>query len=496
MAASSVVDECHDDGIDGFFFDRIEHRAYLVQSKWAKNGSGSIDVGSVLKFIQGVNHFIEGKISVLGPKMKSKTQDIQDVLADSQATFVLVIAYTGKADIASEPRAPIDQLLQELNDDGDFVSLQIMKQKELHDIVEQRALGDSVDLAVLLHEYGIVREPYKSYYGQVDVSDITSWGKFGDRLYHKNIRSFKGSTDVNDSIVATVKDSPDNFLYYNNGITLLCSELVKQPLGGKSRTSGVFECKGASVVNGAQTVGSIISALSVPSVTSTARVMVRLISLEGCPADFGFEVTRATNTQNRIEKRDFAALDQEQSRLRSEMFLSLGKEYVYRTGDRPPSPDQGCTLDDAAVALACANPDITYCMIAKREVSRLYEDIEKPPYTILFNSGLSALKLWRAVDVLRRIDLFLKETQANKDGKERLVAVHGNRLLLYLVFKKLSPDIFDVENADEEIAKVPVLASDRLSRLTAEILQNYSASYPGQLFKNITKCKAIASAIA
>jgi hypothetical protein len=496
LAANSVVDEYQDDGIDGFFFDRIEHRAYLIQSKWAKNGSGSIDLGSVLKFIQGVNHFIEGKVAALGPKMRAKAQDIQDVLADSQATFVLVIAYTGKADIAAEPKAPIDQLLQELNDDGDFVSLQVMKQKELHDVVEQRALGDSVDLTVLLHEYGMVHTPYKAYYGQVDISDITSWGRFGDHLYHKNIRSFKGNTDVNDSIIATAKDSPDNFLYYNNGITLLCSELVKQPLGGKSRASGVFECKGASVVNGAQTVGSIISALSVPPTTSTARVMVRLISLEGCPPDFGFEVTRATNTQNRIDKRDFAALDQEQLRLRSEMLLSLGKEYVYRTGDRAPLPDKGCTLDEAAVALACANSDITYCMIAKREVSRLYEDIEKPPYTILFNSGLSALRMWRAVDVLRGIDVFLKDAQANKEGKERLVAVHGNRLLLFLVFRKLPSSVFDLDNADTEMTKVPDFAADRLSRLTAEILKNYSASYPGQLFKNITKCKAIASAIA
>ena len=495
VASKSVVDEYHDDGIDAFFFDRIEHIAYLVQSKWAKNGTGSTDVGSVLKFIQGVNHFLEGKVQLLGPKMQAKNQDIQDVLADSQATFVLVIAYTGKPALSAEVRRPLDQLLQDLNDDGDLVSLQVLKQKELHDIVEQRALGESVDLTVLLHEYGVVRDPYKAYYGQVDVADVTAWGKFGDHLYHKNIRGFKGSTDVNDSIMTTIKDSPDNFLYFNNGITLLCSELEKQPLGGKSRNSGVFECKGASVVNGAQTVGSIISSLT-PPVTSTARVMVRLISLEGCPPDFGFDVTRATNTQNRIEKRDFAALDEEQSRLRSDLLLSLGKEYVFRTGDRPPTPDKGCTLDDATVALACANPDITYCMIAKREVSRLYEDIEKAPYTVIFNSGLSALKLWRAVEVLRRVDSFLKNAAAAKEGKERLVAIHGNRLLLHLVFRALGENIFGADNADAEMAKIAKIAEESLDTLTAQILLNYSSSYPGQLFKNITKCKLIVTAIA
>jgi hypothetical protein len=497
-AAKSVVDEYHDDGIDAFYFDRIEHVAYLVQSKWQRNGGGSIDLGSVLKFIQGVNHFLEGTVAHLGPRMYAKNQDIQDVLADSQATFVLVICYTGKPAISTEVKNPLDALLHDLNDDGDLVSLQILKQKELHDIVEQRALGESVDLTILLHEYGMVRDPYKSYYGQVDVADITAWGKYGDHLYHKNIRGFKGSTEVNDSIADTLKDHSDNFLYFNNGITLLCSELDKRPLGGKSRTSGVFDCKGASVVNGAQTVGSIISVLSsnlFTPATTTARVMVRLISLEGCPPDFGTQVTRATNTQNRIEKRDFAALDEEQSRIRSEMLLSLGKEYVYRTGDRAPSPDAGCTLDDAAIALACANPDITYSMIAKREVSRLYEDITKAPYKIFFNSGLTALKIWRAVDVLRRVDGFLKEAQANKEGKERLVAIHGNRVLLFLVFRELSPDIFTRETVEEEFSKIPSLAGKCLALLTAEIAKKYSTSYPAQLFKNITKCKAIANAI-
>ena len=494
-AAKSVVDEYHDDGIDAFYFDRIEHVAYLIQSKWVKNGSNSIDLGSMLKFIQGVNHFLEGQIAQLGPKMQVKNQDILDVLADSQATFVLVVAYTGKPGLAVEVRRPVDQLLSELNDDGDLVSLRELKQKELHDIVEQRALGESVDLTVLLHEWGVVREPYKVFYGQMDVADITAWGKYGDHLYHKNIRGFKGSTEVNDSIVTTVKDAADNFFYFNNGITLLCSELEKQPLGGKSRNSGVFECKGASVINGAQTVGSVISALSVPNASSTARVMVRLISLEGCPPDFGFAVTRATNTQNKIEKRDFAALDEEQGRIRSDMFLSLGKDYVFRTGDRPPSPDKGCTLDDAAVALACANPDITYCMIAKREVSRLYEDIKKAPYTVLFNSGLSAVKLWRSVDVLRRVDAFLREKQTQKEGKERLVAIHGNRVLLFLVFRELTPALFSNEDAEEELSRVGTLAENCLERLTSEIIKNYSQSYPGQLFKNITKCKAIANAI-
>jgi hypothetical protein len=84
LAAKAVVDEFHDDGIDAFFFDRTEHVAYLVQSKWVKEGAKSIDVGSIHKFLAGVNHFLEGGISKLGPKMRAKAPEIQDALDDSR----------------------------------------------------------------------------------------------------------------------------------------------------------------------------------------------------------------------------------------------------------------------------------------------------------------------------------------------------------------------------------------------------------------------------
>ncbi len=213
-AAQSVVDEFHDDGIDAFYFDRTEHIAYIVQSKWIKDGNGSPDLGSILKFIQGINHLLEDKTSELGSKMQAKASDIQDVLADSQSTFVLIVAYTSKDPLATEVAGPLNHLMDELNDDGDLVTLQLLKQKELHDIVELGAMGSSVDLTVMLHEFGKVDHPYTAYYGHAHVSDLVAWGKYGDRLYHKNIRGFKGSTDVNDAIVETIKTAAQHFFVF------------------------------------------------------------------------------------------------------------------------------------------------------------------------------------------------------------------------------------------------------------------------------------------
>src|ERR1035437_8651765 len=86
IAALSVVDESQDDGIDGFYFSKTDHIAYIVQSKWSKDGNGTIELGSVLKFIKGIGDILENRSQSLGPKMRAMVADINNFLADSQAT--------------------------------------------------------------------------------------------------------------------------------------------------------------------------------------------------------------------------------------------------------------------------------------------------------------------------------------------------------------------------------------------------------------------------
>ena len=52
------------------------------------------------------------------------------------------------------------------------------------------AVGEAVDLEIMLHQWGLVKEPY--VYGPVAVADIAAWGSYGIRLTSKNLRQFKG----------------------------------------------------------------------------------------------------------------------------------------------------------------------------------------------------------------------------------------------------------------------------------------------------------------
>jgi hypothetical protein len=297
-------------------------------------------------------------------------------------------------------------------------------------------------------------------------------------------------TEVNDSIARTLISNSERFWYFNNGITILCESLRKKPLGGPNNETGTFECRGASVVNGAQTVGAIGEvAKANPAALSSGRVLVRLVSLESCPPGFGDDLTRAANTQNRIEKRDFAALDPNQRRLRTELFLESQKEYVYQTGEQPPLGEAGCTLDEAAVALACSMKDVSLAVQAKREIGMLYEDITKTPYTAIFNPSTTASAMWRAVAILRHVDSVLKKEQMDKSGKEQLIAIHGNRFVLHIVFQRLADSgLLDLpdEQRKKEIAEF-VISS--LAATITNVLEHYSSAYPANLFKNASKCR-------
>lgn len=86
-----------------------------------------------------------------------------------------------------------------------------------------------------------------------------------------------------------------------------------------------------NIVNGAQTVGVVweLNRKDPPHLASLdGRVHIRIISLENCPEGFGTDLTRATNTQNRILNRDFAALDPNQQRLAVEMSMD-GRRYAF-----------------------------------------------------------------------------------------------------------------------------------------------------------------------
>lgn len=499
-AIKSIVDGYEDNGIDAILFDRNQKILWLVQSKWIESGTGEPDSGEVKKFTSGILDLLDLKLDRFNSKVNAKETEITDALNDPSVRITIVIAYTGQ-NFSEHNKRTIQDLLKELNDPSELARFYLFPLKDAHKALTGSIAGNPITIEIALSNWGSIEGPHQAFYGLINASDIAPWWtEHRARLFSDNIRNFIGLTEINESILDTLGSEPENFWYFNNGITALCRNINKKPLGGGDRSMGYFVCEGVSIVNGAQTVGCIGHAFErTPDKLKDAKVLIRLISLKDCPPDFGVRITKATNTQNKIEKRDFVSLDPEQERLRTELLLE-GRTYHYvRTDENIIPDDNNYLLEESTVALACRNEDYSLSVQAKREIGKLWEDITKKPYTDIFNADITATELWRSIKVFRAVNTKLKSMEkATQQGRERSFYIHANRFLLHLVFQKIPKNATRDPNYDFEKFlrdELPRLIQELIDWCKPKVEKMYPTSLIHQIFRNFTKCKALKDSI-
>lgn len=137
--------------------------------------------------------------------------------------------------------------------------------------------------------------------------------EFRDRLLEKNVRSFlqvKGG--VNKGIRDTLRDEPDMFLAYNNGISVTAEsvEIVRDQNGKPS----IKRIRDMQIVNGGQTTASIFNAKYDKKLgVDLSKVFVQMkLSVIESAENMDVIIPRIStfaNTQNKIQVADFSAND-------------------------------------------------------------------------------------------------------------------------------------------------------------------------------------------
>jgi len=225
-------------------------------------------------------------------------------------------------------------------------------------------------------------------------------------------------------------------------------------------------------------------------------VNVRVISLKHCPPDFADRVTKATNTQNRVERRDFVALDPLQAAIREDFALSLQKTYVVKRGEPDPPPESGCSVVTAATALACAHRNPELAMRAKRSTDLLWEEGSQGAYNLLFSKQdqPSAHQIWRSVLILRQIDDTLYQTSKKRQARAEAIAERGNRLIAHIVFQYLDLDGIDDPDTDFEpiLAQVPEAVEQATSWLIHYLDSEFGTnSIVPYTLANVDRCRTL-----
>ena len=499
-AAISVWDGGDDNGIDAAYYDASESRVVVVQSKWINAGSGEPSAADLGTFANGVRDIVEQEQANFGIRLHGKLSEVGQALNIPGTTIEVVVISTGASQIARHGTANLDRVLKELNGDGvdePLASKFVMGLSEVYASLAKDSSADRIVVDANILDWSFVARPQPAYFGMIDGLQLKEWWSLhGKRLVAKNIRHALGSTDVNIQIRATAINDPEHFWYYNNGITLIAEEAVKAPKGAASRSSGLFQFKGASIVNGAQTV-STLGRVDTEESLGKVRVPLRVILLKSAPENFGQEVTRTNNLQNRVEARDFVAQDPEQSRLQMEMGIE-GIEYQFlRSGDFTASPSS-CDLIEVTTALACASADPTYAVLVKTGIGRFFADLKRSPYTAIFNPSVSGAKAFNATLIQREIDSWIdgkKKSIAKKSGYAWGVLIHGNRILSAAVFAKvgastlLQPIGEFYKNMDS--LKVANICESVYDVMISSLEEKYPGRFLAVLFKSPSMSKHV-----
>jgi hypothetical protein len=136
--------------------------------------------------------------------------------------------------------------------------------------------------------------------------------KYGPRILEANVRSFLSQTNkVNRGIRDTLREQPERFMAYNNGVVIVADEANLERAADGS--PGIAWLKGMQVVNGGQTMASIFftrkkyAGVDLSKVRVPAKIIVLRrtdeLSEDGLIAD----ISRYANSQSAVKGSDLFA---------------------------------------------------------------------------------------------------------------------------------------------------------------------------------------------
>ncbi len=167
-----------------------------------------------------------------------------------------------------------------------------------------------------------------SIYMVLSVIDIYEMVKASKKekydLVKENIRDYMGPTSFNSDIEETLrnKDDRSNFLYYNNGITIICDQFSNNSLLNRKK----YKLINPQIVNGCQTVNTIYEVLNsigdekeINSDFSNCYVMAKILIIDDeNKRNLYKNIVTYNNSQNSINKKDFEAIQPRYLRLQNQ----------------------------------------------------------------------------------------------------------------------------------------------------------------------------------
>ena len=135
--------------------------------------------------------------------------------------------------------------------------------------------------------------------------------RYDARLLEKNVRAFlQARGGVNKGIKATILETPEMFLAYNNGISATAEQITVSGGGNACTITGLSDFQ---IVNGGQTTASIFNACikdKTPLDKIYVQAKITVLSDQSQMESVVPQISACANTQNKVQLADFSANDE------------------------------------------------------------------------------------------------------------------------------------------------------------------------------------------
>ena len=327
QAKDAVTDGANDKQIDAVFIDEEEQKIHIIQGKFYTGET--VNAEPIREVIAAWSQFdhLDTLQENANEKLKKKICEIATALEED--SYCLCFELITTSTFSEEANKDIEAFQSKLAeaDDDDF--------NAQFDVVDQQGIEDKYNLVLeqtnptLNHTITLEQGKYlmtdlsstKVLVAAVSLKECIKMPGIKDgTLFQKNVRQSLGiNNTVNKKIKKTLSDPAKcrDFFFFHNGITAICNKL--EDLG-----EGQFKFYGLNVVNGCQSLNTIISCSETVKKRDDAYVLIRFYEIP--QRDRADSISINTNTQSAVKARDL--------RSNNKQVLKLKKAYEqkYPTG--------------------------------------------------------------------------------------------------------------------------------------------------------------------
>lgn len=277
-----------------------------------------IDFPGIIKLFKDA----ESELKDIKDKKTSERDKLSKILNEDEYKYssikplkiVLITNYTPQT---LAKRKMIINAINTLKPDDSFVSYQIRFGSDVeYEILEIESPKDNVSMSSIeidssenLIKYG-KEESIVANVSARSLKDL--YELYGYRgLFAQNLRYYVKNSKVDDNIINTIENHPDNFWYFNNGIIIVCDNY--------DISENKINLTNFSIVNGGQTTKLIGESEINKDFSILCKIVKNRYEKEEDKLDFIASVAEASNTQKPIKGKDLIANRVEQRQLKKQL---------------------------------------------------------------------------------------------------------------------------------------------------------------------------------